>query len=209
MNGSDHIAALEEATGGPVSRETLDGLEAFADLLIRWNRRINLIAPSTADDLWARHIIDSAQLLSHAPDAENWIDLGSGAGFPGLVVAALKARPEFRMTLVESDTRKAAFLREAARAFKIAPDIRTTRAETLSDPRFDVVSARAFAPLPALLDHASRLLAPGGTALFPKGARHQEEVDAARLSWQFTLRTAPSVTNSDAAILVMKDLRRV
>ena len=124
---------LEETIGRDVSRETTERLEGLIDLLRAWNPRINLIAPSTLEDAWSRHIIDSAQLYPLAPDAARWIDLGAGAGFPGLVIAALRFEHGATepVTLVESDVRKAAFLREAARTMGVPIDIHVTRIENL------------------------------------------------------------------------------
>lgn len=205
------MTLLEETIGRDVSRETTERLEGLIDLLRAWNPRINLIAPSTLEDAWSRHIIDSAQLYPLAPDAARWIDLGAGAGFPGLVIAALRFEHGATepVTLVESDVRKAAFLREAARTMGVPIDIHVTRIENLYLSDFDVVSARALAPLAALLDYAAPLLASNGLALFPKGRAAAAEVDEARRSWQFTLDRIPSATSGDSVILAVRDLARV
>lgn len=205
------MTLLEETIGRGVSRETTERLEGLIDLLRAWNPRINLVAPSTLEEAWSRHILDSAQLYRHAPDENRWIDLGAGAGFPGLVIAALRfeygaAEP---VTLVESDARKAAFLREAARTLGIPIDIHVTRIESLNLSDFDVVSARALAPLKVLLNYAAPLLATNGLALFPKGRAAAAEVDEARRSWQFTLDSIPSATSGDSVILAVRDLARV
>lgn len=190
-----------------VSRETLSRLDALVALLDHWAPRINLVAPSTLRDVWSRHIDDSLQLLeAHAPLAGPWVDLGSGAGFPGLVVAA--ARPDIAVTLVESDHRKCAFLTAATHAMGLSCAISPTRAEILPAISAHVVSARALAPLPRLLPLAAPLLAPGGVLLAAKGRTAVHEVSEARQEWCMTLRSVPSRTAPDAVILVITDLAR-
>ncbi len=181
--------------GLAVSRETEDRLDAFVSLLQKWNRRINLIGRSTADDIWSRHVSDSARLLALAPaEALRWLDLGSGAGFPGMVLAVLLAelRPAARMTLVDSDERKCAFLAEAARVTGIAVDIRNARIEALPPQGAEVVTARALAPLTDLLELSVRHRAPGGVLLFPKGQNAQSELTAARRFWHIEVETIPA-----------------
>lgn len=193
-----------------VSRETKERLAAYATILRKWNPKINLVSPATLSELEARHIEDSAQIEPLAPTTDSWADLGSGGGFPGLVIAALRAEtsPGFKMTLIESDIRKSTFLREAARAMDLNVEILVARAESVRDRRFPVISARALAPLGKLLGLAHRMLDPSGVALFPKGANHAAEVDEARKEWQFTLKSIPSVTSPDAVILKVKDITR-
>lgn len=194
-----------------VSRETEERLTAYAALLRKWNTKINLVSPATLSELETRHFEDSTQIEPLAPPSASWADLGSGGGFPGLVVAALRAEssPGFRMTLIESDTRKASFLREATRVMNLNTEVLVARAESVGDRRFPVISARALAPLTKLLDFADRLLDPSGVALFPKGANHSAEVDEARKEWQFTMEKIPSVTSPTAVILKVKDITRV
>jgi 16S rRNA (guanine527-N7)-methyltransferase len=205
----DGPATLQAARG--VSRETLDRLQIYADLLRRWNPAVNLVSPASLDRLWSRHILDSAQILDIAPPASTWIDLGSGGGFPGLVIAILAAheRPGLAVSLVESDARKGAFLATVAREAGVSPRILTARAEDLPPLAADVVSARALAPLPALLGIAAPHLAPSGTALFPKGARHLLEIEQALADWRFTYQKHPSLTDPAAIILSIKGLSRV
>lgn len=200
------------ANGEGVSRETQDRLTAFATTLRQWNRRINLVAPSSLDRLWERHILDSLQLFSVRPStARHWADLGTGGGFPGLVVAILaaEAAPDLRLTLVESDRRKAAFLAAAARAAGVKPRILAERAEALPPLHADVLSARALAPLTRLLTQAHRHLAPGGIALFPKGARHAQEIDEALADWRFRVQKIPSRTDPSGVILAIDGVARV
>jgi 16S rRNA (guanine527-N7)-methyltransferase len=203
-------AAFAAATG--VSRETLERLRRYAALLEKWTPVINLVARSTLPRLWTRHFLDSAQLLDHAPDgARIWADLGAGGGFPGLVVAILAAesRPALRVTLVESDARKSAFLLTAAREIGVDVRVETARAEELAPLGADVVSARALAPLHRLLPLAERHLAPGGVCLFPKGAAHEQEIAEALASWRFEVQKLPSRTDPAAVILKIGGLARV
>lgn len=210
MTEKSEIIEFQRLTN--VSRETLQRLTLYADLLRHWTRRINLISASTVDALWQRHFLDSAQVFDIAPpQARTWLDLGSGGGFPGLVIAVMAAecRPDLRITLVESDQRKAAFLRRVARETGVGAVVLAERAEALPPQRADVVSARALAPLDKLLGFAERHLSPGGTALFPKGARAAGEIKTARKSWQFALDLRPSLTDDKAAILKITELSRV
>lgn len=195
-----------------VSRETTERLEVYAQLLRQWTPRINLVSRPSLDDLWTRHFADSAQLLPLAPEgARTWADLGSGGGFPGLVVAILAAEraPDLRVTLVESDHRKAVFLRTVAARTGVAVTVHAERSEGLAPLGADVVSARAMAPLGELLGHAARHLAPGGTAIFPKGAAWRREVEEALERWRFRCEDFPSETSSEAAILRFGEIERV
>lgn len=195
-----------------VSRETLARLEQFAELLGKWNARINLVAPSTIPDLWSRHIQDSAQIYTHAPaDAQHWVDLGSGGGLPGLVCAILahEERPECRFTLIESDKRKSAFLMTAIRELGLSARVLSERAEHAEPQAADVVSARALAPLPALLALVARHVAENGTALLPKGKNHSAELAAARREWHFEHDAIESQTDPLARVLILKEIMRV
>lgn len=184
-----------------VSRETIAKLHSLSDLISKWTKAINLIAPASLSDIWDRHIIDSAQLFGLAgPDWNHWVDLGSGGGLPGLVIAALDQgnRP---VTLVESDTRKCLFLNTARRELNLNVTVINERIETAKTEPADILSARALAPLVRLLDHANYYLAPTGKALFPKGEKYQEELDVAHKTWQITYEAHESITNADARIL--------
>ena len=196
-----------------VSRETFNRLTLLQSMLEKWNPAINLVAKSTLPDAWTRHIVDSAQLMTLAPASVlHWADLGSGGGFPGLVVAALSAErdPQRRITLVESDQRKATFLRQAARELGLLKvTVLAERIETLSPLAADVLSARALAALPQLCHFALRHLSPTGLALFPKGAQHLDEVAQARHDWHFDLSTFPSDTDPAAVVLAMKAIQHV
>ena len=200
-------AALTREFG--VSRETCERLEAYIALLTRWNARINLVSPATIDTVWARHVADSAQLFDLAPaSASSWIDLGSGAGFPGLVVAALAAdkQPGRHVTLVESDTRKAAFLTTAAREMDVDVTVERCRVEALAPRPFDVVSARALAPLAQLCALAHPFSAKGTVFLFPKGRQANSELTAATAHWHIHAEQIASRTNPEATVLRLLEL---
>lgn len=195
-----------------VSRETLARLTTYADLLAKWNPAINLVSKRTLPQLWSRHFADSAQLFDLAePAATTWADLGSGGGFPGMVVAILAAekRPGLHVTCVESDRRKATFLATVGRETGVDVTVLTERVETLTPLNADVVSARALAPLEVLIGFAARHLAPGGEALFLKGTGHAAEVETALAHWTFRLDTVPSRTDPASAILKIGSIRRV
>lgn len=199
-----------QVAGINVSRETYDKLRAFEALTAKWTRKINLISASTTNDIWRRHITDSAQIFPHAPEAAStWVDLGSGGGFPGIVLAILAAehRPVIRLTLVESDQRKATFLRTAVRELGLGTKITPDRIENIPPQLADVVSARALAPLSGLLGMVSRHLADGGTALLPKGKQTRQELAEARKNWRFELEDRPSITDPEARILAFQRIQ--
>lgn len=194
-----------------VSRETTDLLTQFSELVERWTARINLISKASVDGIWERHVADSAQLFELAPAFEHWVDLGSGGGFPGIVIAiiAKEARPEARITLVESDLRKATFLRTAIRELGLNAKVIADRIEELPPLAADVLSARALADLSALLEFTDLHLAKNGTAIFPKGQNWRKEDEAARQLWSYSLDPVKSKTSAEAAILLIKDVSRV
>lgn len=205
-------AALNFGESFDVSRETCDRLTLYAALLTKWNPAINLVSKSTIPALWSRHFADSAQLLELAEiGSGSWADLGSGGGFPGMVVAILAAEksPDLNITCVESDQRKATFLRTVARETGVDATVISERIEALPPLNADVVSARALAPLPALVGYANRHLAPEGIALFQKGTGQAKEVDLALASWAFRLDTIPSRTDRESTILKLRSIRRV
>ena len=192
---------MEDAHALDVSRETLEKLEKFAGLVLKWTNKINLIAANSKEDLWNRHVVDSVQIYDHAPDGwRTWADLGSGGGFPGIVIAILdpEARP---VTLIESDQRKALFLQTARRELGLNVTVLSQRIEAVTENDFDVLTARALAPLEALLGYAQPLMSATGVALFPKGRRYEEELVAARANWDFELDQLPSITSDDSRIL--------
>ena len=190
------------------SPETAARLAAYRDLLLRWNTRINLISAETANEIDLRHIADCAQLQPLLPQDGPIADLGSGAGLPGLVLAILE--PEREIHLVESDKRKAAFLVEASAQLKL-PLVRVhvCRAENAKIPLLSAITARALAPLMALLPYAVDFLAPSGVAVFPKGKTAEKELTEAALGWHFTFERIPSTTNPEATILRLSNIHRV
>jgi 16S rRNA (guanine527-N7)-methyltransferase len=196
----------------PVSRETTDRLDCFVTLLLDWQRKINLIAASTVASLWTRHVADSLQLVGLVPSARIWVDLGSGGGFPGLVIAcALADAPETDIHLIESNAKKAAFLREASRALRLPAVVHHGRIEDFV-ARFaapaDVVTARAVAPLVSLLDLAEPLLKRGAQALFPKGQDVEAELTDASKYWNIEVELRPSLTEPRARIVVVRRAER-
>jgi 16S rRNA (guanine527-N7)-methyltransferase len=190
-----------------VSRETWERAEQLVAILLKWQPRINLVASSTLADVWLRHVADSLQLVRAAPKAKTWVDLGSGAGFPGLLIAA--ARPEAEVHLVESDQRKCAFMREAARAMGFIVRIHNTRIEACYPElpeRADAVSARALAALPKLLQLAAPLIESGAKGVFPKGREAEAELTAARESWNIEAELVPSISDPHASVIVVSGL---
>ncbi len=187
-----------------VSRETFDRLEIYHELLLKWQRTVNLVAPTTLEGAWSRHFVDSAQIFELAPNRTGqWLDLGSGGGFPGLVIAAMGAEtnPNLRVTLVESDIRKCGFLREVARKMGVTVNILSRRISDIPKQSPDVISARALSDLNALINHAKPHLTPKTQLLFSKGHAWREEVETLPLHWQSICEPLSSVTNPDAVIL--------
>jgi 16S rRNA (guanine527-N7)-methyltransferase len=196
----------------PVSRETLGRLDRFVATLLAWQRRINLIAPTTIPEIWTRHVADSLQLLALAPAARVWLDLGSGGGFPGIVIAcALAEMPATRVHLVESNGKKAAFLREAVRATGAPAIVHQARIEqtgTRIDEPIEVVTARAVAPLADLLDLAEPWLKRGAQALFPKGQDVGGELTEASRYWNIEAVLIPSKTDPRGSIVRVDSCNR-
>ena len=205
----DRLLALQALN---VSRETADRLDVYADLLFKWTARINLVSPATLSALWTRHFLDSAQLFGLAPeDTRTWVDLGSGGGFPGLIVAILAAEAgrQVDVTLIEADQRKAAFLRTVARETGTGVRVLSERIEVAEPQSADVVSARALAPLETLLGFVHRHIAADGVALLQKGANHGNERMIALERWRFDCETLPSKTDSDAVVMRIGGIERV
>ena len=224
MSSFPHIRGPEDFRAAfDVSRETVDRLALYADLLRQWQKAVNLVAPSTLDDVWHRHFADSAQVVPVASsNPGNWVDIGSGAGFPALVVAILRLDPKYatpsvggppaRFTLVESQTRKCAFLGEVARRTGVAQvvDILSTRIETLptranvAPPA--VISARALAALDKLLALSAPLFGTSTIGLFLKGQGAEAEIAEARKAWDFEAELVPSLTEPQGCIVVIRKL---
>ena len=198
-----------------VSRESLADLEAYVDLLLHWQKTINLISASTVPDIWHRHIADSLQLLplvSH--ETRTLLDLGSGAGLPGMVLAiALKYRAPIEVHLVESNAKKAAFLREAARITKSPVKVHAARIESLDSAALqivpDVITARALAPLRLLLEYCEQVVENRPVALLPKGREAAHELTTAAKYWNIAYDLYPSLTDREACILKVKEATRV
>jgi 16S rRNA (guanine527-N7)-methyltransferase len=192
-------------------------LETYAALLIKWQPAINLVGRDSLPDLWRRHMLDSAQLADHIPAARpdgaalTLVDLGSGAGFPGLVLAIMAgdAERKWQVHVVESDTRKCAFLSTVARETKTAVKIHRSRIEKLAAFPADVVTARALASLDALLAYAEPFLMPSSHCLFLKGATAADELTAAGKSWKMTLEQLPSRSGPAGNLLHIRDISRV
>lgn len=183
-----------------VSRETRERLDVYLAELRRWQGIKNLVGPSTLADAWNRHIADSLQLAAFAPGT-NWVDLGSGAGLPGLVLSI--ADPELRIHLVESDARRCSFLRHVARVLSLSVTIWNERIEDVVDRLgpVDVVTARALAPMSRLLGYSENMLKAGAIGLFPKGRSHASELTEARQSWRFDADVIPSRTATEGRIV--------
>ncbi len=195
-----------------VSRETYERLQIYADLLKRWNPRINLVSKASIIDLWQRHIADSVQIYKFAPHPVNhWLDLGSGGGFPGLVnaIMAIEKRTPFHMTLIESDVRKSAFLRTVIRETGAPAKVVTGRIEDLEPMNADTISARALADLNTLLSFTERHLNIDGVALFLKGASWEGELQDARTKWNFQYQIDKSETEDGPVILSIRGVERV
>jgi 16S rRNA (guanine527-N7)-methyltransferase len=189
-----------------VSRETLARLEAYAELLFRWSARINLVGATTLDDLWRRHFLDSAQLLDHVPEGtRSLLDLGSGAGFPGLVLAIMGAKG---IELIEADARKCAFLREVARLAAAPALIRNSRIEAVPPHIVDVVTARGCAPLDRLLVLAQPFIGPDTVCLFLKGEQAAQELTAANQAWTMDATCHDSRSDPRGVILCLKRVGR-
>ncbi len=197
----------------PVSRETEKRLDAFVDALLLWQRKINLVAPSTLSQLWTRHIADSLQLLNLAPQARIWVDVGSGGGFPGIPIAcALVDNSAAQIHLVESNGKKAAFLRQAVRITGVRAQVHQQRAEKFGESftaKADVVTARAVAPLKTLCDQAFPLMARAAVGLFAKGQDVDAELTEAAKYWSIDAEKVPSKTSPEGCIVVVRSLRRL
>ena len=197
----DLMTAREFAQTTGVSRETLERLSLLRDLITEWQSRVNLIGRATFRDIWRRHFLDSAQLVGMAPRDATWLDIGSGAGFPGLVVAICAGA---RVHLVEADSRKCAFLREAALRTDAPVEVHNARIEDLGPVGAGVITARAVAPLRRLLDLCSRHIGPSTLCLFPKGRSVGSELTEASKYWKLSLETVESVSDPSGRILRIK-----
>ena len=189
-----------------VSRETLDCLILFADLLENWQKSLNLVGAETMKDFWRRHILDSAQLIPYVENTDRVVtDLGTGAGFPGLVLSIILNK---KVGLVESSGKKISFLKEAARITGAPVSIHHGRIESLVLPKSDIIVSRALAPLDKLLSLSFPHLGPDGTCLFLKGRRFDEELTVAEKKWKMRIQSFSSITDSGGKIILIEDIRR-
>lgn len=194
-----------------VSRETVERLGLFSDLVLKWTPRINLISKSTVDQIWDRHILDSSQIHSIAPHSGKWLDLGSGGGFPGIVAAILSQDDGFShdFTFIESDKRKCVFLRTALRELGLNGTVIADRIENVAPVAADILTARALTDLSGLLAFSEQHMKKSGISLFPKGESWEKEDSLARETWSYSSEAVMSQTNPKAAILKIKDVLRV
>jgi len=196
---------------GNVSRETTQKLAQFVKLVEKWTVKINLISKPSVPFIWERHIQDSVQLYQHAPSGDHWVDLGSGGGFPGVVLAVMSQQDgrDTEFTMVESDQRKCVFLRTALRELGVKGQVLNARIEQIEALNADILSARALADLTSLVGFADQHLKKDGVALFPKGENWKAEDIDARAIWNYTCEPIPSLTNPSAAILKIKEITHV
>ena len=193
-----------------VSRETIKKLEEYVALVVKWNPKINLMSKGDLEDIWDRHIEDSAQIVSLTEIGPLWVDLGSGGGFPGIVVAILlrSISPSTKVVLVESDGRKATFLRQVALKLDLNCDVLNKRIELISIEENTILSARALATLPKLLDIIQPLTHKDTVCLFMKGKNFSKELKLAQDTWSFDCDVVQSRTNAEAAVLVIRNIYR-
>lgn len=187
-----------------VSRETHDALIAYCHQIQKWNKTINLVSKSSVEQIWQRHLLDSAQIYRFGAPSGLWLDIGSGGGLPGIVMSILGAD----VVLVESDQRKSTFLRETARVLGLNLRVITDRVESISPMGAKTVSARALAPLTTLLDYAKYHLDDSGVAVFSKGKAAAEEIAEAHKTWRFDCEINESLTDPLASVLVIKNIQR-
>ena len=200
---------LIDTIGGrfDVSRETIDCLIQYASDLKKWNRKINLVSPQTIDSLWSRHFLDSLQLAMFAePNLTNWVDMGAGGGFPGLVLAAHFAETATQFTLLESDQRKSTFLRTVSRNMGLNVKVIADRIEDIPSIGADMVTARALAPLDKLLQYGKRHAVDHAKFIFPKGKNWQSELTIAQENWQMTVEQFDSLTDVEAKIIKLTNV---
>lgn len=207
-----HSYSRLQEVAGPVSRETFDRLGFFEQVFRKWAQRINLVAPSTLDEVWERHILDSAQVVRLGGTAQRWLDIGSGGGFPGLIIGVMMAdRAGASVDLVESNRKKAGFLQAVVGELGLPARVHARRIEdvhgVIRAP--DILSARALAPLPLLLELSAPWLQAGTVALFHKGRDYRQEIADSAHQWGFDLVEHPSLTDAQGVILEIRNLRRL
>ena len=204
---AEYLSAAQVGVQLDVSRETLERLEVYVGLLLKWQRAINLIGPGTVADVWGRHVLDCGQLMRYIPrDKAPVVDIGSGAGLPGLVLAIMGVP---NVKLVESNSRKCNFLREAARMTKAPVEIVESRVDHLQNMVAGVVTARALAPLSKLIELSQSVTSPNTIYLFLKGKDLKNELTHLNNNWRLNWEVHPSLTNPDGSILKMESVARV
>jgi 16S rRNA (guanine527-N7)-methyltransferase len=187
----------------PVSHETLEKISTYVDVLLKWNSKINLISKYTVDNIWVRHILDSAQVVGFVDKSQKFLDIGSGAGLPGIVLSILGVES---VTLLDSDQRKCSFLLEVARILELKINVINDRVENLCNSQFDVVTARGFASIDKLLGQISAIKAE--KILLLKGENYELEIEEALQSWKFEYITYPSITDSSSHIVDITNVRK-
>lgn len=207
-SNNNKLDFLRTITGENVSRETFLILEEFTGLLLKWNQKINLVSKKiNSEELWHRHIFDSAQIHKCVPaNTTKIIDLGSGAGFPGLILAIIGG---YHVTLIESDQRKCAFMQEAIGKFNLQGHVITNRIEEVKPFHCDLITSRALAPLVKLLEYTNPFMDKDNFMLFLKGQNVVEEIKEASISWDFTYEIFPSALNKDGCVLKISNVRRL
>jgi 16S rRNA (guanine527-N7)-methyltransferase len=204
---TEYLTAEQVRVRLDVSRETLGRLKIYVELLLKWQRAINLIGPGPVADVWGRHVLDCGQLMQYIPrDKAPVVDIGSGAGLPGLILAIMGLRD---VKLVESNSRKCTFLREAARATKTSVEIVESRVEHIQNMAAGVITARALAPLTILTELSQSVTKPNSTYLFLKGKNLRNELTHLKKNWKMKLEVLPSLTNLDGSILKMESVTRL
>jgi 16S rRNA (guanine527-N7)-methyltransferase len=208
LTREDSSDVLQRA-GINVSRETLERLEHYRELLIKWSKAIDLVGPREMEVFWRRHVLDSLQLLALAPAQNTWTDLGSGAGLPGIIIACGQANtPESHVTMVEKNPKRVAFLKTCVRELQITAEIVSGDLTIVPVPNAKVVTARALAPLPTLFDLSYRFMVNGARGLFPKGRDARAEIETAQADgWMFHVKHHQSLSDPDACILEIQELR--
>ena len=207
---SDTISKHDLMSVCTVSRETIDRLEVYAGLLEKWNSTINLVSKNTINQMWKRHFLDSAQLWPHIPsETKTLVDIGSGAGFAGLVLAiiGMEKSPNMKFTLIESDSRKCAFMRNVSREINLDVQIITKRIEEVTDIKADVITARALATVSQLLEYSKNILKDTGVCLFLKGNACCDELKIAKESWVFLSSQSESITHATGCVLRLTEIK--
>jgi len=209
MADTDGFGPQDVLAQTDVSRETLTSIEKIVDELDGWRKKINLIGPSEFGQVWRRHVLDSAQLIPLMPSKGRIIDLGSGSGFPALIISAALDPDHAETVMIETVGKKCAFLRAAIQSADLPAKVQQGRVENVNDLTADCVTARAFAPLPKLLEYAEKWLANGAYGVFSKGRRWEEELTQAKESWRFAYEVIPSMSGGDGVILKISEVSRV